>query len=264
MHSIRKPVARQADVKRMTHVGFQGRRGEDGVHAPQPMSHPMPGVPRCRSRARRWLRRVSVSRPSARDAGQTAARAPRVWPPRASSRALLTRPPPGSARRVPTVIHAVRRGLPLTGMRTCSQRRARRACQRRERPVRWGRRTQTVWRPGWGPGARLLSRALMDEARTPERQRAPAGGPSMASPGQGVGHAGGAGGAPSAAWPKSNVRSPAGSARWFTMPENAGKPCGMPAWSDWSDKTLESNMSHIRMRPSGGSSARELLEPSRL
>src|SRR4029453_5879971 len=31
------------------HIGFQGRRCEDGVNSPHPMSHPMTGVQRCRS-----------------------------------------------------------------------------------------------------------------------------------------------------------------------------------------------------------------------
>src|SRR5262249_33110138 len=35
------------------HIGFQGRRCEDGGHSPPPMSQPMPGVHRCRSRSTR-------------------------------------------------------------------------------------------------------------------------------------------------------------------------------------------------------------------
>src|SRR6266446_4953257 len=89
------------------HVGFQGHRCEDGVHSPHPISQPMPGVQRCRSISKIWLMMVSVIRPSASYAGQTASRAHRVSPHRSSSAALMRRNPHVSAMRVPTVTHAL-------------------------------------------------------------------------------------------------------------------------------------------------------------
>jgi hypothetical protein len=96
-----------AYIGNKAHVGFQGHRCEDGVNSPHPMSQPMPGVQRCRSISRIWLMIVSVIRLSASYAGQTAACAPRVSPHRSSSVALMTRNPPVSAMRVPTVTHAL-------------------------------------------------------------------------------------------------------------------------------------------------------------
>src|SRR5437870_5585976 len=62
----------------MAHIGFQGRRCEDGVHSPHPMFQPMTGVQRCRLISRIWLMMCSVIRPSASCAGQMASRAPLV------------------------------------------------------------------------------------------------------------------------------------------------------------------------------------------
>jgi hypothetical protein len=51
-------------------------------------------------------------RPSARGAGQRAARAPRVRPPQSATATLMTRTPPGNALRGPTVPHVLMRGRP--------------------------------------------------------------------------------------------------------------------------------------------------------
>src|SRR5438874_1467959 len=89
------------------HIGFQGRRCEDGVHSPHPMSHPMTGVQCCRSISSIWSMMCSVIRPSASCAGQMASRAPLVSRNRSSSVALMTRNLPGSAMSVMTVTHAL-------------------------------------------------------------------------------------------------------------------------------------------------------------
>src|SRR6266571_4331682 len=89
------------------HVGFQGRRFEDGVNSPHPISKPMTGVQRCRSIASIWSMMYSVIRSSASCAGQMASRAHLVSPHKSSSAALMTRNLHVSAMRVPTVTHAL-------------------------------------------------------------------------------------------------------------------------------------------------------------
>jgi hypothetical protein len=96
------------------------------------------------------------------------------------------------------------------------------------------------------PGDMTISMSTMDGESMPEMKMAMACVKSMSIPWKGFGHSCGAGCALTEVFHKRNFRSTSVSSSLFTMPENAGKHCCMHSWSYWSDKTLESNMSHLR------------------
>src|SRR5262252_2740036 len=97
------------------------------------------------------------------------------------------------------------------------------------------------------PGDMTISMSTMDGASTPEMKMATACVKSIAIPWKGFGHSCGAGCALIEAFHKRNSPSISVSSSSCTRPENAGKHCCLPSWSYWSDKTLESNMSHLTM-----------------
>src|SRR2546427_4303918 len=109
----------------------------------------------------------------------------------------------------------------------------------------------------WVPGDTTISVSTMDGESTPEMKMETAFVKSMSIPWKGFGLSCEAGCAPIGAFHKRNFRSTSVSSSLCTMPENEGKRCFMRSLSYWSNKTLESNMSHEYLCPTGSLSRGE-------